>query len=105
MWCSERENLLKETLEKQFEVVKERVSRNGTYMQGSHVLQFGSLAIDEEPAADYLGHDNTGKPSAVSSLAAVTCQGNSAQLSWGLSLSCSCPLPLTAADIVTVLRY
>ncbi|KAL3138308.1 hypothetical protein ABBQ32_006119 [Trebouxia sp. C0010 RCD-2024] len=57
---SEHENLLKETLEKQFEAVKERVSRNGTYMQGSHVLQFGSLAIDEEPAADYLGQDNTG---------------------------------------------
>lgn len=61
-WCSDHENLLEETLEKQFEVVKERVSRNGTYMQGSHVLQFGSLAIDEEPAADYLGQDNTGKP-------------------------------------------
>ena len=62
MCCSEHANLLKETLEKQFEVVKERVSRNGTYVQGSHVLQFGSLAIDEEPASDYLGNENTGKP-------------------------------------------
>ena len=61
LWCSEHENLVEETLGKQFELVKERVSRNGTYMQGSHVLQFGSLAIDEEPAADYLGQDNTGK--------------------------------------------
>lgn len=60
--CSEHANLLKETLEKQFEVVKERVSRNGTYMQGSHVLQFGSLSIDEEPVGDYLGDGNTGKP-------------------------------------------
>ena len=60
--CSDHANLLKETLEKQFEVVKERVSRNGTYMQGSHVLQFGSLSIDEEPAGDYLGEENTGKP-------------------------------------------
>lgn len=60
--CSDHANLLKETLEKQFEVVKERVSRNGTYMQGSHVLQFGSLSIDEEPASDYLGEENTGKP-------------------------------------------
>ena len=62
MCCSEHANLLKETLEKQFEVVKERVSRNGTYMQGSHVLQFGSLSIDEEPIGDYLGDENTGQP-------------------------------------------
>lgn len=60
--CSDRANLRKETLEKQFEVVKERVSRNGTYMQGSHVLQFGSLSIDEEPVADYLGDEHTGQP-------------------------------------------
>ena len=59
--CSDHANLLKETLEKQFEVVKERVSNNGTYMQGSHVLQFGSLSIDAEPASDYLGKENTGK--------------------------------------------
>ena len=31
-------------------------------MQGSHVLQFGSLSIDEEPVGDYLGGENTGKP-------------------------------------------
>lgn len=62
MCCSDRANLQKETLEKQFEVVKERVSRNGTYMQGSHVLQFGSLSIDEEPVGDYLGEENTGQP-------------------------------------------
>ena len=31
-------------------------------MQGSHVLQFGSLSIDEEPVGDYLGDGNTGKP-------------------------------------------
>ncbi len=58
--CSDHANLLKETLEKQFELVKNRTSRNGSYIQGSHVLQFGSLSIDEEPAADYLGKANTG---------------------------------------------
>lgn len=57
---SDHANLLKETLEKQFEVVKQRTSRNGSYIQGSHVLQFGSLSIDEEPAGDYLGKANTG---------------------------------------------
>ena len=29
-------------------------------VQGSHVLQFGDMVIDEEPAADYLGKLNTG---------------------------------------------
>jgi legumain len=53
-------NLTRETLEKQYERVKLRVSNNGTYNQGSHVLQFGDLVIDEEPAADYLGKLNTG---------------------------------------------
>ena len=32
----------------------------GTYDQGSHVQQFGSKKIDEEPVADYLGSLNTG---------------------------------------------
>lgn len=32
----------------------------GTYNQGSHVQQFGSKKIDEEPVADYLGSLNTG---------------------------------------------
>jgi legumain len=58
---SDANDLTTETLEKQYELVKRRTSNNGTYNQGSHVLQFGSLAIDEEPAADYLGSLNTGK--------------------------------------------
>lgn len=57
---SERADLTEETLEKQYEVVKKRTSNNYTYNMGSHVMQFGSLAIDEEPAADYLGELNTG---------------------------------------------
>ena len=60
--CSDIKNLTKETLEKQYELVKLRTSNNGTYNQGSHVMQFGDLIIDEEPAADYLGKLNTGKP-------------------------------------------
>ena len=59
-WCSDVNDLTVETLEKQYELVKRRTSNNGTYNQGSHVLQFGTLTIDEEPAADYLGSLNTG---------------------------------------------
>ena len=55
--CSD---LTTETLETQFERVKWRTSNNKTYTQGSHVLQFGTRAIDEEPAADFLGFLNTG---------------------------------------------
>ena len=58
---SDDNDLEKETLEKQYELVKLRTSNNGTYMQGSHVMQFGSLVIDEEPTADYMGDpDGTG---------------------------------------------
>ncbi|KAK9806827.1 hypothetical protein WJX72_004028 [[Myrmecia] bisecta] len=57
---SEAADLDEETLEKQYELVKLRTSNDYTYMQGSHVMQYGSLAIDEEPAADYLGEHNAG---------------------------------------------
>lgn len=60
--CSDDADLTAETLEAQYELVKERTSNGGSYNEGSHVLQFGSLAIDEEPAADYLGPENTGEP-------------------------------------------
>ena len=40
--------------------MRRRTSNNGTYAMGSHVMQYGSQLIDEEPAADYLGAANTG---------------------------------------------
>ncbi len=55
--CSD---LTSETLEMQYERVRLRTSNNNTYAQGSHVLQFGARAIDEEPAADFLGTLNRG---------------------------------------------
>lgn len=58
--CSDRADLTEETLKKQYNLVKRRTSNNFTYNMGSHVMQFGSLAIDEEPVADYLGELNTG---------------------------------------------
>ena len=39
----------------QYELVRQRTSNNYSYIQGSHVMQFGSHTIDEEPAGDYLG--------------------------------------------------
>ena len=59
-WRSDKNDLTEETLLKQYELVKRRTSNNYTYNMGSHVLQFGSLSIDEEPVADYLGELNTG---------------------------------------------
>lgn len=70
-WCAEiragwlhsdKNDLTEETLLKQYQLVKRRTSNNFTYNMGSHVLQFGSLSIDEEPVADYLGDLNTGMP-------------------------------------------
>ena len=60
MLCSDDKDLTIETLEKQYELVRRRTSNNFTYNQGSHVMQFGDLIIDEEPVADYLGDLNTG---------------------------------------------
>lgn len=54
--CSDTKNETIETLLKQYELVKLRTSNNNTYQQGSHVLQFGDLDIDEEPVADYFSN-------------------------------------------------
>lgn len=52
---------MNETMERQFEIVKRRTSQNGTYISGSHVLQFGDLAIDIEPVGDYQGEAGSGR--------------------------------------------
>ncbi|KAL4452145.1 hypothetical protein ABPG75_007807 [Micractinium tetrahymenae] len=57
---AEHADLTLETLKKQFQLVKQRVSQNFTYSQGSHVLRFGALPIGEEPAAEFMGYGNTG---------------------------------------------
>ena len=58
--ASDRADLTEETLLKQYQIVARRTSNNYTYNMGSHVLQFGALAIDTEPVADYLGELNDG---------------------------------------------
>lgn len=57
---SDSEDLTQETLKKQFQLVKARTSHNFTYVQGSHVMRFGTLDIDEQPVANYMGEKNTG---------------------------------------------
>jgi hypothetical protein len=56
--CSD---LSQETLKKQYQAIRSRVSANWTYMQGSHVERFGTLSIDEEPVGDFMGALNDGE--------------------------------------------
>jgi len=44
-----------ETLEKQFELVRDRVSQNGTFSEGSHVMQYGELDFDAEAINVFVG--------------------------------------------------
>lgn len=62
VWCSDHANLTKETLEKQYELVKQRTSQDFTYQAGSHVIQYGEVDLDVEASANFLGYLNTGAP-------------------------------------------
>ena len=55
-------DLRAESLKKQYQAVRARTSQNFTYMQGSHVMRFGDLAMAEEPAARWEGEMNDGAP-------------------------------------------
>ena len=57
---SDSNDMTSETLKKQYQEVRLRVSQNYTYSQGSHVERFGELELDEEAAARFLGEENTG---------------------------------------------
>ena len=48
----------KETLLSEYNYLKTRVSQNGTYDQGSHVMQYGQTSIDSEMVATFLGNGN-----------------------------------------------
>ncbi|KAM0058407.1 putative legumain protein [Helianthus debilis subsp. tardiflorus] len=54
---SETHNLKKESLEQQFNKVKERTSNSNTYNSGSHVMEYGSKDIKPEKVYLYLGFD------------------------------------------------
>jgi legumain len=53
-----------ETLEKQFELVRDRVSQNGTFSEGSHVMQYGEVDFDSEALDTFFG-DAKGNANAV----------------------------------------
>jgi hypothetical protein len=48
----------KETLVQEYNYLKLRVSQNGTYDQGSHVMQYGQTSIASEVVATFLGNGN-----------------------------------------------
>lgn len=52
---SESNDITAESLLRQFEKVRKRTSQNFTFIQGSHVMRYGELEIDEEPVSWYLG--------------------------------------------------
>lgn len=54
---SEVHNTMKETLDQQYQVVKERTSNHHTYGMGSHVMQYGDIPISEDPLSLYIGFD------------------------------------------------
>ncbi|KAL7611106.1 hypothetical protein Lser_V15G09720 [Lactuca serriola] len=54
---SETHNLKKESIEQQFNKVKERTSNYDTFNSGSHVMEYGSKDIKPEKVSLYLGFD------------------------------------------------
>eukprot|EP01018_Ginkgo_biloba_P028268 Gb_24750 [translate_table: standard] len=56
---SEVHNLMKETLNQQYEIVKDRTSNHQTYGMGSHVMQYGDIPLSMEALYLYMGFDPT----------------------------------------------
>ncbi|XP_043718084.1 vacuolar-processing enzyme [Telopea speciosissima] len=52
---SEAHNLKKETIQRQFKVVKDRTSNFNTYNSGSHVMEYGNKSIKAEKLCLYQG--------------------------------------------------
>ncbi|KAG2491775.1 hypothetical protein HYH03_009935 [Edaphochlamys debaryana] len=57
---ADRCDLTSETLMAQYAIVRARTSNNYTYAMGSHVMQYGSLAITREVAGTFEGMHNSG---------------------------------------------
>jgi len=74
-----------ETLEKQYTLVKQRVSQNGTFQEGSHVMQYGETDFDTEDLDVFIG--DTSNPNFVVSDEKIgTVDNRDAELLWmGLS--------------------
>lgn len=58
---SDAEDLSIETLTKQYGAIKQRTSQNGTYNQGSHVMQYGDVSIASEHVDVFVGTGSESK--------------------------------------------
>ncbi|XP_047331620.1 vacuolar-processing enzyme-like [Impatiens glandulifera] len=54
---SETHNLKKETIEQQYQSVRERTSNYNTYNSGSHVMEYGNTSFKPEKLSHYQGFD------------------------------------------------
>jgi len=70
-----------ETLNDQYKLVKDRVSQQGTYSQGSHVMQYGTVdgTIDGEVVDEFIGNGKTATKKSVSAAPASVAGGAVAQ--------------------------
>uniref|UniRef100_A0A061QGT2 legumain n=2 Tax=Tetraselmis sp. GSL018 TaxID=582737 RepID=A0A061QGT2_9CHLO len=59
---TEASNHRGETLQDQYEAVKERASNHGSYAMGSHVLQWGDLSFTSDLVGEYMGFGLGQKP-------------------------------------------
>ncbi|PNH07858.1 Vacuolar-processing enzyme, partial [Tetrabaena socialis] len=84
-------DLTHETLMAQYDIVRNRTSNNYTYNMGSHVMQYGTLAITREVAGDYQGMHNRGAPDGDVSGDSAACQPRP---TWPAPIT---PLPPAAA--------
>ncbi|XP_074567301.1 vacuolar-processing enzyme alpha-isozyme-like [Curcuma longa] len=59
---SDMNDMAKETLEQQYQIIKNRTSVNGTYYVGSHVMQYGDLDLSSKRLSLYIGskHHHSG---------------------------------------------
>jgi legumain len=69
-----------ETLEKQFELVRDRVSQNGTFSEGSHVMQYGEVDFDTEQMDLFIGDAKANTNAIVSHTNAGTVSNRDADL-------------------------
>lgn len=54
---SEVHNMMEETLNHQYLLVKERTSNHHTFEKGSHVMQYGDIPLSKESLSLYMGFD------------------------------------------------
>lgn len=54
---SDTNSMDKETLEQQYQIIKNRTSVNGTYYIGSHVMQYGDLDLSSKRLSLYIGYN------------------------------------------------